>query len=121
VIVPQHRDYVEPVALPRNVIEVEVLVRSVGAKLLIIDPIVAAIVVELDAHKDQHVRTVLARLAKLADEVDCAVDRRLPKQDALHGRLYPGGEQRGVLERLPLGGARHRLSRGLSREKGGPR
>ena len=73
VIVPEHRDYVEPVALPRDVAEVEQLVRSVEAKLLIIDPIVASIVVELDAHKDQHVRAVLARLAELAEEVDCAV------------------------------------------------
>ena len=39
-----------------------------GAKLLVIDPIVAAIDVELDAHKDQHVRAVLAQLAELAEE-----------------------------------------------------
>ena len=73
VIVPEHRDWVDPVALPRDVVEVETLVRSVNAKLLIIDPIVAAIAVELDAHKDQHVRRVLARLAELAEETDCAV------------------------------------------------
>jgi hypothetical protein len=73
VIVPEHRDYVEPVALPRDVIAVEELVRSVEAKLLIVDPIVAAIVVELDAHKDQHVRSVLARVTEIAEEVDCAV------------------------------------------------
>jgi hypothetical protein len=72
-VVPEHRDYVEPVALPRDVIAVEQLVRSVQAKLLIIDPIVAAIVAELDAHKDQHVRIVLARLAEVAEEIDCAV------------------------------------------------
>ena len=52
---------------------VEDLVRSVEARLLIIDPIVAAIVTELDAHKDQHVRAVLALLAELAEEADCAV------------------------------------------------
>jgi hypothetical protein len=33
---------------------------------------VAAIVAELDAHKDQDVRIVLARLAELAEEADCA-------------------------------------------------
>jgi putative DNA primase/helicase len=73
VIVPEHRDWVEPVALPRDVDAVEELVRSVAAKLLVIDPIVAAIILELDAHKDQHVRAVLARLAELAEAVDCAV------------------------------------------------
>jgi AAA domain len=72
-VIREHRDYVEPVALPRDVIEVERLVRSVEAKLLIIDPIVAAIDTSLDAHKDQHVRVVLARLAELADVADCAV------------------------------------------------
>jgi hypothetical protein len=73
VIEPEHRDYVDPVAFPRDVLAVEDLVRSVQAKLLVIDPIVAAIVVELDTHKDQHVRVVLARLAELAEVADCAV------------------------------------------------
>jgi AAA domain len=73
VIVPEHRDYVEQVALPRDVAAVEQLVRSVETKLLVIDPIVAAIVTELDVHKDQHVRAVLAQLAELAYEADCAV------------------------------------------------
>jgi hypothetical protein len=73
VIVPEHRDYVDPVALPRDIVAVEQLVLSVEAKLLVIDPIVAGIAVELDAHKDQHVRVVLARLAELAEEADCAV------------------------------------------------
>ena len=72
VIVPEHRDYVEPVALPRDLMQVEELVRSVEAKLLVVDPIVAAIVTELDAHKDQHVRAVLARLAELTEAADCA-------------------------------------------------
>ncbi|MEP6813902.1 MAG: AAA family ATPase, partial [Actinomycetota bacterium] len=72
VIVPEHRDYVEPVALPRDMAQIEQLVRSVETKLIVIDPIVAAIVVELDVHKDQHVRAVLARLAELVEEVDCA-------------------------------------------------
>ena len=72
VIVPEHRDYVELVALPRDVMQVEELVRSVEAKLLVVDPIVAAIVTELDAHKDQHVRVVLARLAELTEVADCA-------------------------------------------------
>jgi hypothetical protein len=73
VVVPEQRDYVEQVALPRDVAEVEQLVRSVETKLLVIDPIVAAIVTELDAHKDQHVCAVLALLADLAYVADCAV------------------------------------------------
>src|SRR5262249_32097979 len=72
IVVPENRDWVEPVTLPRDLDAVEALVRSVEARLLIIDPIVAAITVELDAHKDQHVRVVLARLAELAEDADCA-------------------------------------------------
>jgi hypothetical protein len=59
--------------MPTDLPQVEELVRSVDTKLLVIDPIVAGIDVEFDAHKDQHVRVVLARLAELAEEVDCAV------------------------------------------------
>src|SRR5262249_3763666 len=66
------RDY-EPVALPSDIAEVEKLVCGVAAKLLVIDPIVAGIVVGLDAHKDQHVRAVLRRLAALAEKADLAV------------------------------------------------
>jgi hypothetical protein len=72
-IVPEHRDWVGPVAMPRDLPQVERLVRSVETKLVVIDPIVAGIDVEFDAHKDQHVRVVLARLAELAEESDCAV------------------------------------------------
>jgi putative DNA primase/helicase len=87
VIVPEHRGYVEPVALPRDLLRVEELVRSVEAKQVVIDPIVAAIVAELDAHKDQHVRAVLARLAELSEVADCAVEivghlNKAPSTDA---------------------------------------
>ncbi len=48
-------------------------VRSVSARLLVVDPIVAALDGRIDSHKDQHVRRVLARLARLAEEHDLAV------------------------------------------------
>lgn len=61
------------VQLPQHVEELVFQANEVQAKLIIIDPIVAAIDVALDAHKDQHVRSVLARLARLAEDLDCAV------------------------------------------------
>jgi RecA-family ATPase len=61
------------VQLPQHVEELVFQANEVQAKLIIIDPIVAAIDVALDAHKDQHVRSVLARLAQLAEDLDCAV------------------------------------------------
>jgi archaellum biogenesis ATPase FlaH len=70
VVVPQHQS---PVVLPSDLSELRECVHSVQARLLIIDPIVAAIDVTFDAHKDQHVRSVLAELAALAEEEDLAI------------------------------------------------
>jgi hypothetical protein len=64
---------VEPVLLPRDLGELERLVREAEARFVVIDPIVAAIDTALDAHKDQHVRSVLARLARLAESAECAI------------------------------------------------
>jgi AAA domain len=72
-VVVAGRNGVEPVQLPSDVAELERLVRDVQARLVIIDPIVAAIDTALDAHKDQHVRSVLARLVRLAEGADCGV------------------------------------------------
>ncbi len=64
---------IEPVQLPGDVAELEQLVHEVRARLVVIDPIVAAIDTALDAHKDQHVRSVLARLVRLAESAECAI------------------------------------------------
>ncbi len=64
---------IDPVCLPRDAAELQRVVDEIEARLVIIDPIVAAIAVELDSYKDQHVRSVLATLAELADRSDCAI------------------------------------------------
>ena len=66
-------DGLHSMQLPSDALELQRLARSVNAKLTIIDPIVAAIETNLDAHKDQHVRHVLDFLAKLAVDEDAAV------------------------------------------------
>jgi KaiC/GvpD/RAD55 family RecA-like ATPase len=66
-------DGIDAVSLPRDIDVVQTLVRQVRARLLVLDPIVAAIETSFDTHKDQHVRAVLARLASLAEEEDLAV------------------------------------------------
>jgi KaiC/GvpD/RAD55 family RecA-like ATPase len=77
----------DPVRLPGDVAELERLVADVQARLVIIDPIVAAIDTALDAHKDQHVRSVLARLDRVARANDCAIAmvghlNKTPSRDA---------------------------------------
>jgi hypothetical protein len=47
--------------------------RRLGARLLVVDPLVAHLPTEIDSYKDQSVRRALAPLYRLAEELDCAV------------------------------------------------
>jgi AAA domain len=62
-----------PVRLPADLGDLETLVHQASARLVVIDPIAAALETSLDAHKDQHVRMILAELAALAGESSCAI------------------------------------------------
>jgi KaiC/GvpD/RAD55 family RecA-like ATPase len=64
---------IDAVELPRDIEELCSLTRGVQARLVIIDPIVAALDASIDAHKDQHVRRVLAHLTRIAEEEHCAI------------------------------------------------
>ena len=73
--------------LPRDIENLTTLVRSRAARLVVIDPVVAAVDTKLDAYKDQHVRQVLAQLWKVARDEDCAIAlvghlNRVPSTDA---------------------------------------
>jgi AAA domain len=72
-----HQVYVEPedgmVCLPGDIGELSDLIAETDSSLLVIDPIVAAVDLGLDTHKDQHCRHVLGQLARLAEGHDCAV------------------------------------------------
>ena len=59
--------------LPRDIEMLSAAIAETGARLVIIDPIVAALDVSLDAHKDQHARIVLASLADIAETHQCAI------------------------------------------------
>ena len=61
------------VVLPKDIAELEQVVRDNDVRLVVVDPIVAAIDVALDTHKDQHVRSVLGKLAKSAEETGAAI------------------------------------------------
>jgi hypothetical protein len=73
-IVMQSDDGLEDgIAIPDDLDAVAVNMQRVGAKLLIVDPLVAHLPNEIDSHKDQSVRRALAPLYRLAQELDCAV------------------------------------------------
>jgi AAA domain/Bifunctional DNA primase/polymerase, N-terminal len=58
--------------LPDDLDELPGLVAATRTRLLVIDPVSAAISLKLDAHRDQDVRVVLGRLDQLAQEHDLA-------------------------------------------------
>jgi hypothetical protein len=74
-------------SLPRDIDDLQGIVRDRSARLVVIDPIVAAVEAKLDAYKDQHVRQVLAQLWRVGREEDCAIAmvghlNRVPSTDA---------------------------------------
>jgi hypothetical protein len=60
------------VTLPDDLLDIEKLIVQTGARLLVIDPIVATLNGRLDGHRDQDVRRALAPLHKLAERCDLA-------------------------------------------------
>ncbi|HXD54715.1 MAG TPA: AAA family ATPase [Solirubrobacteraceae bacterium] len=78
---------------------------STGARLLVLDPIIAMIPAALSGHKDQHVRRALAPLARMAHEHDVAVialmhltkDREADALNRLNGSVAFGAAARSVL------------------------
>jgi AAA domain len=73
-IVKVRRDGLEgDIALPDDLDAVALEVARVDARLLIVDPLVAHMPLQVDSHKAQHVRSVLAPLARLAEERELAV------------------------------------------------
>lgn len=61
------------VALDRDVMRLENYIVKTGAKLVIIDPVVAMLGPTVDFHRDQDVRRVLKSLAQVAERRKCAV------------------------------------------------
>lgn len=61
------------IELPADLGVVETAMRSTGARLLVIDPLLAHIPTHIDGYKDQHVRVALAPLAHMAEALDVAV------------------------------------------------
>ena len=61
------------VSLPDDLAGIEGAVADLGARLLIVDPLMAALAGETNTHRDHHVRRVLGPVAKLAERNDLAV------------------------------------------------
>lgn len=88
----------QPFNLVDSLLPLGELIRSIGAKLVVIDPLVASLPSTLNAHRDQDVRSVLAPLAKLAENTGAAIllVRHLNKQSG-GAALYRGGGSIGII------------------------
>lgn len=73
-VVKVHRDGITAdITLPDDLDDLSNRVVEVGARMLIIDPLVAHLPMSIDSYKAQHIRRVLAPLAHLAEEHHLAV------------------------------------------------
>jgi hypothetical protein len=61
------------IAIPDDLPALQAMVAANGARLLVIDPLVAHLPSQIDSHRDQAVRRALAPLYRLASETGCAV------------------------------------------------
>jgi hypothetical protein len=61
------------ITLPDDIAAIEHEADALGAKLLVIDPVVATLGISIDGHKDQHVRRAFAPLAQLAERQNLAI------------------------------------------------
>jgi hypothetical protein len=61
------------IAIPDDIAQLEDVSRELGARLIVVDPLVAHLPLQIDSHRDQSVRRALAPLYRLASTVGCAV------------------------------------------------
>jgi putative DNA primase/helicase len=92
--------------LPNDIPLIEQWLGDIGARIAVFDPIVAFIPHELNAHRDQHVRRVLAPIAAMSDKLRMAsvlvmhLNKSTEGVDALNrlsGSIGFGGAARSVL------------------------
>lgn len=98
--VPDETDpeQVRPVSLPEDIALLEGAIGRVEARLVIVDPLMAFLSGHTNAHKDQDIRHVLARLKSLAERTGAAVllVRHLNKMSG-GNPLYRGGGSIGII------------------------
>jgi hypothetical protein len=83
---------VAPLTLPHDIARLEVMILARGAKLVILDPLVAYLGQDINSHRDQDVRRALAPLQKMAERIGVAIIgiRHLNKTQG-SSAIYRGG------------------------------
>jgi len=91
-------EYNRPVSLPEDITFLEGAIDRVATRLVIVDPFMAFLSSYTNAHKDQDIRHVLARLKSLAERTGAAIllVRHLNKMPG-GNPLYRGGGSIGII------------------------
>lgn len=63
----------DALTLPDDTVNLGEVAESAGARLVVLDPLVSYLPAKVNGHRDQHVRRVLAPLARLATDIGVAI------------------------------------------------
>ena len=87
-----------PPSLPKDIAALDdLLEQQPGVRLLIIDPLMAALSADVDSHRDQDIRRPLARLARMAAERNvCIIIVRHVRKSHGGNAIYAGGGSVGI-------------------------
>lgn len=97
--ISSHRDgSMLPATLPKDLAKLEAVLKvRTKTRLVIIDPLMAALEREIDSHRDQDVRQVLARLVGLAAKYNvCVVAIRHTRKATGNNAITAGGGSIGI-------------------------
>ncbi len=96
--VPDEEGHDRLLSIPEDLLLIEKGIRRVGARLVVVDPLMAFLSGDTNSHRDQDVRRALAPLAGLAEKTGAAVlvVRHLNKA-AANNPLYRGGGSIGII------------------------
>ncbi len=96
--VPDENGHDRLLSIPEDLALIEKGIRRVGARLVVVDPLMAFLSGDTNSHRDQDVRRALAPLAGLAERTGAAVlvIRHLNKA-AANNPLYRGGGSIGII------------------------
>jgi archaellum biogenesis ATPase FlaH len=93
-----------PFSLPRDLQDLEIIIKRRNAKLVVLDPLMAVLGREVSASNDQGIREVLTPLAQLAERTKCAIliIRHLNKGNSPNS-LYRGAGSIGIIGAARMG------------------
>jgi hypothetical protein len=86
------------ISIPEDIPLIEQAARRVGAKLIVVDPLMAFLSSNVNSYRDQDVRRALAPLSKMAERLGTAVVViRHPNKGTHTNPLYRGGGSIGII------------------------